>query len=115
MTAVGRVTARRWRIGSAAAIVGAAFTFAAAPARTDDARRAGELRLGRRSSSVPYLSGPVPDPTAPPLRTNGKSFGKISGLGRHECSATVVDTAGDSTVFTAGHCKATKLVGGVGK
>lgn len=40
---------------------------------------------------------------------------KISGLGRHECSATVVDTAGDSTVFTAGHCKATKLVGGVGK
>ena len=69
------------------------------------------LGLGRRSHTVPYLSGPVPDPTAAPFPAFGKLFGKIRGLGRYECSATVVDTAADSTVFTAGHCVADPFIG----
>lgn len=70
------------------------------------AQRGGEagLSLGRRNHTVPYLSGPVADPSVPPLPSNGKLFGKIAGLGRYSCSATVVDTAGDSTILTAGHC-----------
>ncbi len=69
-----------------------------------------ELGLGRRSHTVPYLSGPVPDPSVAPFPTFGKLFGKIPRIGRYECSATVVDTAGDSTVFTAGHCVADPFV-----
>lgn len=69
------------------------------------------LGLSRRSHAVDFLSGPIVDPSVAPLPTNGKLFGKIRGLGRYECSATVVDTAGDSTIFTAGHCVYDPFIG----
>lgn len=141
MNAMAGTTGRPWGASSAAGTIAAALVLAAAPAadaapltranvgegasgywtakRMATARplqltqRDGDVApgLGRRSHTVPYFSGPVPDPTAAPFPTFGKLFGKIRGLGRYECSATVVDTATDSTVFTAGHCVADPYIG----
>jgi hypothetical protein len=52
----------------------------------------------------PFESFQVPDPSTPPNTTNGKVFGLLPGLGRFECSATVVSSQSRSVVFTAGHC-----------
>lgn len=56
-------------------------------------------KLGRRSSQ----SGPVADPTVSPFRTVGKLYG-TDRRGDFWCSATVVPTASDSVILTAGHC-----------
>jgi hypothetical protein len=46
----------------------------------------------------------VPGGSEFPLRTHGKVFGRMKGLGPYECSATVVSSPAATTVVTAAHC-----------
>jgi len=76
-----------------------------ADARPLDVVRGGsEPALRLAPQPPPFESFAVPDPTAPPLTTHGKVFGVLPGIGRFECSATVVASASRRVVFTAGHC-----------
>ncbi len=56
------------------------------------------------SRGAGFQSGPVDMPQAYPNSTWGKVFGKIPGVGRYSCSATVVRARNRSVLFTAGHC-----------
>jgi hypothetical protein len=67
-------------------------------------RRGSDATLKRAPQPPPFESFQVPDPTAPPLPTNGKVFGLLPGFGIFECSATVVASPTRNVVMTAGHC-----------
>lgn len=66
--------------------------------------RGGGQAPAMRRAAPPFESFQVPDPTAPPLPAHGKVFGVLPGIGKFECSATVVATSSRSVVMTAGHC-----------
>lgn len=53
-----------------------------------------------------FESGPVADPQSAGNVVYGKLFGRIPGIGKYECSATSVNAANRSVIFTAGHCVA---------
>ncbi len=51
-----------------------------------------------------FTSRAVAGPNVYPNSTNGRVIGQIPGIGTYSCSASVVHTKNQSTVFTAGHC-----------
>ena len=69
------------------------------------------LGLGRRSHTVPYLSGPVPDPNRGPSPTFGKLFGKIRGSGATSARPRWSTQRQTARCFTAGHCVADPFIG----
>ena len=60
-------------------------------------------RARTKRGPIPYLSEPVPDPTALSYPAVGTLFGKI-GRFQFTCSATIVNAASARLVWTAAHC-----------
>lgn len=69
----------------------------------------GDVNLGRARGAVPtggaipFTSAELTDTTSYPTSTHGNVFFKLGKL-RYTCSATVVQSATQSVLMTAGHC-----------
>jgi V8-like Glu-specific endopeptidase len=58
---------------------------------------------GRTGATVPAAVDPGQPYWAPTARTNGKVYFQMNG-GSWQCSASIINSEGQNTVWTAGHC-----------